>query len=61
MTFHASSPRNAYRGAFGNRDEWIQTAMRRTLRAVSDFGLDVKLVSYSWPSRMLLNLAQEFG
>ena len=48
-------------GAFGNRDEWIHTAMQRALKAVSDFGLDVKLVSYGQPSRMLLDLAQQFG
>src|ERR1700740_3431991 len=48
-------------GGFGNKDEWIRTAMQRALRAVSDFGLDVKFVSYGQPSRMLLDLAQEFG
>jgi hypothetical protein len=48
-------------GAFGNKDEWIHTAMRRALKAVSGFGLDVKLVSYGQPSRILLDLAQEFG
>jgi hypothetical protein len=48
-------------GAFGNDDEWIYAAMRRALKAVSNFGLDVKLVSYGQPSRMLLDLAQEFG
>lgn len=48
-------------GAFGNRDEWIHTAMRRALKSVSSFGLDVKLVSYGQPSRILLDLAQEFG
>jgi len=48
-------------GAFGNKDEWIHAAMRRALKAVSGFGLDVKLVSYGQPSRMLLDLALEFG
>jgi hypothetical protein len=48
-------------GAFCNRDEWIHTAMRRALTAVSDSGLDVKLVSYGQPCRMLLDLAKEFG
>jgi hypothetical protein len=48
-------------GAFGNRDDWIKIAMQRALRAASDFGLDVKLVSYGQPSRMLLEVAREFG
>jgi hypothetical protein len=48
-------------GAFGNKDEWIHTAMQRALKAVSSFGLDVKLVSYGQPSRMLRDLAQDFG
>jgi hypothetical protein len=48
-------------GAFGNRDEWIQVAMRRALKTVSSFGLDVKLVSYGPPSRGLLELARELG
>jgi hypothetical protein len=48
-------------GAFGNRDEWIHTAMQRALKAVRNSGLDVNLVSYGQPSRMLLDLAQEFG
>lgn len=46
-------------GAFGNRNEWIHTAMRRALKAVSGFGLDVKLVSYGKPSRTLLDMVQE--
>jgi hypothetical protein len=48
-------------GAFGNTDDWIHTAMRRALKAVSGSGLDVKLVSYGQPSRILLDLAREFG
>lgn len=48
-------------GAFGNRDEWIDAATRRALKAVSGFGLDVKMVSYGQPSRMLLDMVQEFG
>jgi hypothetical protein len=48
-------------GAFGNKDEWIRTAMQRALEAVSSFGLDVKLVSYGQPSRMLRDLAHDFG
>jgi hypothetical protein len=48
-------------GAFGNRDEWIKIAMQRALRMTSDFGLDVKLISYGQPSRMLLDVVREFS
>jgi hypothetical protein len=48
-------------GAFGNPDEWIQGAMRRALRLVSDVDLDVRLVSYGEPSADTLALASEFG
>jgi hypothetical protein len=48
-------------GAFGNKDEWIRVAMQRALKAAFGFGLDLKLVSYGQPSRMLLDVAQEFG
>jgi len=48
-------------GAFRNDDEWIQGAMRRALRLVSDVDLDVRLVSYGEPSADALALAREFG
>jgi hypothetical protein len=48
-------------GAFGNSDEWIQGAMRRALRLVSDVDLDVRLVSYGVPSAYTVALATEFG
>ena len=48
-------------GAFGNREKWIYTAMERALNAARGLGLDVRLVSYGQPSRVLLNLVQEFG
>jgi hypothetical protein len=48
-------------GAFGNSDKWIKLAVQRALRAVSDCGLDVWLVSYGQPSRMLLDVAKEYG
>jgi hypothetical protein len=35
--------------------------MQRALKVVITFGLDVRLVSYGQPSRILLDLAQEFG
>jgi hypothetical protein len=47
-------------GAFGNDDEWIDTAMRRAFRVVADFGLNVKIVSYDVPSVAMLQLARIF-
>lgn len=48
-------------GAFGNDPAWVHAAMRRALKMMSGFDLDVKLVSYRSPSRGLLQLAEEFG
>jgi hypothetical protein len=48
-------------GAFGNDDDWIQTAMRRAIRNAALMDLDVKLVSYGPPSRAMLQLAGEFA
>ncbi len=47
-------------GAFGNRDEWIQAAMRRALEMMLGFALDVRLVSFGTPSRAILQIAEEF-
>lgn len=48
-------------GAFGNDERWIHAAIRRALLMMSGFDLDVRLVSYSAPSRALLQLADEFN
>ena len=48
-------------GAFGNHDDWIDSAMRRALRLASNFDLDVRLVSYGPPSPGLLDIARAFG
>jgi hypothetical protein len=48
-------------GAFGNESDWILDAMRRSLRAVSSFDIDARIVSYGAPSREILDLAQEFA
>ena len=42
-------------GAFGNREEWIITAIRYALQKVCDFPLDVKIVSYGEPTTSLRN------
>jgi hypothetical protein len=47
-------------GAFGNDDDWIYGAMRRALRMMLGFGLDVRIVSYGTPSRESLQMAKEF-
>ena len=47
-------------GAFGNKSNWIYSAMRRAIGLVTDFDLDVRLVSYGTPSRELLAIAKEF-
>jgi hypothetical protein len=48
-------------GAFGNDERWIVAAMRRALDMMRETELDTKLVSYSAPSRALLQMAEEFG
>ena len=48
-------------GAFGNQDDWIYTAMRRSLELMLEFDLDVRLVSYGRPSRALVQIAKNFG
>jgi len=48
-------------GAFGNQANWIHTAMRRALKIMTDYDLDVRLVSYGTPSEEILALAREFS
>jgi hypothetical protein len=48
-------------GAFGNHDDWIYAATRRSLENVREFDLDVKLVSYGTPSQAIAQLAEDFG
>ena len=47
-------------GAFGNRESWIYAAIRRALKLVTNFDLEVKLVSYGSPSKEILAIAEEF-
>jgi hypothetical protein len=47
-------------GAFGNKAEWITRAIRRALVAVSDFDLNVKIVSFSRGTTGTAELANEF-
>lgn len=48
-------------GAFGNDDDWIDSAMRRAVQLAMDSGLDVRLVRNGPPSRAALQLVDEFG
>ena len=48
-------------GAFGNRDEWIDAALRRSLAMMRDTGLDVRMVSFAEPPQSMLDLVREFG
>jgi hypothetical protein len=47
-------------GAFGNHDNWIHAAMRRSLEKMRDLDLIVKLVSYGAPSRAIAQIAEDF-
>jgi hypothetical protein len=47
-------------GAFGNEDAWIHAAMRRALKIVANYDLDVRLVSYGKPTTAILRIAEEF-
>lgn len=48
-------------GAFGNRTTWIYSAIHRALKLVSEFDLEVKLVSFHAPSDQMQELVQEFN
>jgi hypothetical protein len=48
-------------GAFGNKAEWIDGAIRRALEQARGWGLDVRVVSYGPPDADLKQLAREFG
>lgn len=47
-------------GAFGNPDSWIHAAIRRAFGLTKTFDLDVRLVSYSKPSKEILAISEEF-
>ena len=48
-------------GAFGNDVAWIRAAIRRALKMVSGFELDVRIVSYGDPPPEIEQIAWEFG
>jgi hypothetical protein len=47
-------------GAFGNHDDWVHAATRRSLEKVRECDLDVKLVSYGTPSQEITQIAEHF-
>jgi hypothetical protein len=47
-------------GAFGNHENWINAAMRRALKLMTSFDLDVRIVSYGTPSRETVAIAEAF-
>jgi hypothetical protein len=47
-------------GAFGNEDEWILSAMHRSLELVSSSDIDVRIVSYGAPSPAVLGVGKDF-
>ena len=47
-------------GAFGNSSQWIHSAMLRAFKLFSNFDLDVRIVSYSGPSKELVDLVEEY-
>ena len=48
-------------GVFGNRDSWIDAAIRRALTLAGSYDLGVKLVSYGVPSKTVLSIAEDFS
>jgi hypothetical protein len=47
-------------GAFGNHDDWIDAAMRRSFTTMREADLDVRIVSYAEPTQNIVDFANEF-
>ena len=45
-------------GAFGNSPVWIDAAIRRAIRLITAYDLDIGIVSYGQPSKAVAALAQ---
>jgi hypothetical protein len=48
-------------GAFGNPGNWIHAALRRALKLMTPYALDVRLVSHGTPSKEIVAIAEEFS
>ena len=47
--------------AFGNEDRWIHAAIRRGLKLILGYNLDVRLVNYGTLSRDTLRIVEDFS
>jgi hypothetical protein len=48
-------------GAFGNQGNWIYAAIRRALKLMTAYDLDIRFVSYGTPSNEIVAIAEEFS
>ncbi|WP_170339687.1 hypothetical protein [Ruegeria arenilitoris] len=48
-------------GAFGNRDDWIDEAMEKSLRLFCNSGLEVVFVSFGSIPKSMIDLAEKYG
>lgn len=48
-------------GVFGNKDVWIEAAMRRAVARCAGTGLDVRVVSYDTVPGWLKRMAADLG
>jgi hypothetical protein len=48
-------------GAFGNHGNRIHAAIRRALKLMTAYDLDIRLVSYGTPSKEIVAIAEEFS
>ncbi len=48
-------------GVFGNRAEWITSAIDRAIRTCQDAALDIRIVSHRAPSREMIGLVQRWN
>ncbi len=48
-------------GAFGNHGNWILAAIRRALKLMTAYDLDIRLVSHGTPSKEIVAIAEEFS
>jgi len=45
-------------GAFGNRNDWIISAIRRSLKKYANTPLDIRIVSYGWTKECVRELVE---
>jgi len=47
-------------GAFGNKNIWICSAIRRAINLLKNYDLDIRFVSYGAPQKELIEINEEF-